>query len=85
MAPMNSLVFAFVPVFGSIVLVWALSRLSVSAADEGRPALEIENGQLEFAPNRRNYVGVISLVALVGCKDHTAKNCANSGCTHKAN
>ncbi len=65
MAPMNSLVFAFVPVFGSIVLVWALSRLSVSAADEGRPALEIENGQLEFAPNRRNYVGVISLVALL--------------------
>jgi hypothetical protein len=62
---MTNLVFAFVPIFASILLVWVLSRLSVSTADEGRPLSETGNGQLEFAPNKRNYVGVIGLVALL--------------------
>ena len=60
---MNDVVFIFVPIFGSIVLVWILSRIVVSAADKSRLAREIGNGQLEFAPNRRNYVAAVLFVA----------------------
>jgi Bacterial PH domain len=60
---MNDVVLVLVPIFGSIVFVWVLSRIIVSAADEGRQAREIGNGQLEFAPNTRNYVAAILFVA----------------------
>jgi hypothetical protein len=60
---MNNVVLIFVPFFASIVLVWILSRIIVSPADKSRQAREIGNGQLEFAPNKRNYVAAILFVA----------------------
>ena len=60
---MNDVALIFVPIFGSIVLVFVLSRIIVSKADESRHAREIGNGQLEFAPNRRNHVALVLFVA----------------------
>src|ERR1700739_3540185 len=62
---MTNLLFAFLPIFGSIALVTVLARLSINAADEGRSARETGNDQLEFAPNRRNFVAVVFLVAIL--------------------
>jgi hypothetical protein len=59
---MNNVVLIFVPFFASIVLVWILSRIIVSAADKNRQAREIGNGQLEFAPNKRNHVAAILFI-----------------------
>ena len=56
---MNDIVLIFVPIFVSIALVFVLSRIIVSSADKTRQAHEIGNGQLEFAPNRRNYVALV--------------------------
>lgn len=59
---MNDVVLLFVPIFGSIVLVFVLSRLIVSSADESRRAREIGDGQFEFAPNKRNYIAAVLFV-----------------------
>jgi Bacterial PH domain len=55
---MNDIVLLFVPIFVSIALVFVLSRIIVSSADKTRQAREIGN-ELEFAPNRRNYVALV--------------------------
>jgi hypothetical protein len=60
---MTNVIFIFLPIFGSIAVVWVLSRIIVSPADESRKAQYIGNGQLEFAPNKRNYVAVVLFVA----------------------
>jgi hypothetical protein len=56
---MNDIVLLFVPIFVSIALVFVLSRIIVSSADKTRQARGIGNGQLEFAPNKRNYVALV--------------------------
>lgn len=62
---MKDVSYIFVPIFGTIALVWVLSRIIVSSADESRLAQEIGNGRLEFAPNKRNYVAMSLFVALL--------------------
>jgi hypothetical protein len=62
---MGNLLFIFLPIFGSIVLVWVLSLLIVSEADSARQAVETADGRIEFAPDRRNYIAVYLLVAFL--------------------
>ncbi len=57
------MVLIFVPIFGSIVLVFVLSRIIVDSADKSRQAREIGNGQIEFAPNKRSFVAAVLFVA----------------------
>jgi hypothetical protein len=60
-----TLISIFAPILCAILLVWVLSRLIVSKADEDRQAREVGNGQIEFAPNRRSYWGVYLFVAFL--------------------
>lgn len=62
---MINMVRFFAPILGSIALVWILSRMVVSSADEHRQAREIGDGGLEFAPNKRNHVAAVLFVALL--------------------
>ena len=55
----------FLALFGAIGVFWVLSRLVVSPAYVHRSAREIENGELEFAPNKRNHVAAIIFVVLL--------------------
>lgn len=60
--PMN-LMGLFIPLFVAIAVLLVLAKLIVSGADEDRQAIETENGQLEFTPNRRSYWGVYLFLA----------------------
>jgi hypothetical protein len=60
--PMN-LTGLFIPLFLAIALLLVLAKLIVGGADEDRQAIETENGQIEFTPNRRSYWGVYLFVA----------------------
>jgi hypothetical protein len=60
-----TLIALFAPILCAILLVWVLSRLIVSKADEERQARGTGKGQIEFAPNRRNYWGVCLFVAFL--------------------
>jgi hypothetical protein len=62
---MTNMISLFLALFGAIGVFWVLSRLVVSPAYVHRSAREFENGQLEFAPNKRNYVAAILFVALL--------------------
>lgn len=61
---MISLIFVIVPMVAMIVLVWVLARMVVSTADASRKA-RLVDGQLEFAPNRKNFVATPIFVALL--------------------
>lgn len=54
---------AFAPFLVAILFLWVVSRLIVSEADRDRQASEKEGGWLEFAPNRRSFVGIWLFVA----------------------
>ncbi|HUB31106.1 MAG TPA: hypothetical protein VL967_15480 [Terracidiphilus sp.] len=59
------LVRTFVPLLGSLVILFVLARLIVSTADDERQAQETDGG-LEFTPNRRSFWGVYVFVAFMG-------------------
>ena len=60
---MTDVMFAFLPLFGAIVLIWILSRIIVKPADANRKAQDAGNGQLQFLPNKSSYVAVVLFVA----------------------
>jgi hypothetical protein len=61
---MISVISVMVPMVGMIVLVWVLARIIVSPARASRTARPVD-GQLEFAPNRKNFVATPMFVAFL--------------------
>jgi hypothetical protein len=55
----------FTPLLVSLLILFVLSRLIVSGADEDRQAQETGNGSIEFTPNRRSYWGVYLFIAFM--------------------
>jgi hypothetical protein len=49
----------------SLVILFVLSRLIISEADEHRQAQESGDGSLEFTPNRRSYWGVYLFIVFM--------------------
>jgi hypothetical protein len=52
---MISVISAFLPMLGMLVLVWVLARIVAGSADAGRQARQVD-GNLELAPNKRSFV-----------------------------